>query len=147
LLNVKPDPKLQTPAPAPAPAPEPKVIIKTEVPADVQARLKHLEQRVAQLESENSKLRAENEGLRRANAGLKTQVDKAASEKQQVLEDQVSLSEATLRSALYKFDDPSFLGNQAAIAADLLEAAEKFKATFAELVGSVKTNGNTVLVR
>jgi predicted nuclease with TOPRIM domain len=140
LLNVKPDPTLTAP-------PEPQVIVKNEIPADVQARLKHLEQRVAQLETENKKLKAENEALRRANNGLKVQVEKAASEKQQVLENQIGLSESALRSAMYKFDDPSFLGNQAAIAADLLEAAEKFKRTFSELVGAVKVDGNTVAVR
>lgn len=142
LMSVQP----VAPAPAPAPAPEPKVIVRKEiriqkeVPPEILARLQELEARVAQLEAENARLRAENESLKGQNGSLKNQIDKVAAEKQRVLEDQIALAAQQLVAQMYKFDDPNFLGNQAALAADLLEAAEKFRQAFSDLVGSVKTN-------
>eukprot|EP01122_Echinamoeba_exundans_P013081 TRINITY_DN564_c0_g1_i1.p1 TRINITY_DN564_c0_g1~~TRINITY_DN564_c0_g1_i1.p1 ORF type:complete len:948 (-),score=309.27 TRINITY_DN564_c0_g1_i1:42-2885(-) len=150
LLTMQPP--APQPQPAPAPAPEPKVIVRKEiriqkeVPPEILARLQELEQRVAQLEAENARLRAENDSLKNQNGSLKRQVDTVAAEKQRVLEDQIALAAQQLAASMYKFDDPSFLGNQSAIAADLLEAAEKFRAAFADLVGSVKSNDGKQVV-
>jgi len=118
--------------------------IQKEVPPELKARLEELEALVLQLEAANKKLSAENADLRRENGLLKQQLKQQELEKQKVLEDQINLASEALLTALARFDDPSYLGNQAAMAADLIEAAEAFRKTFGDLVGALKINGQSV---
>lgn len=111
------------------------------------ARLQELEQKVEQLEAANQKLAQENAELRKQNAMLKHQIQQQETEKQKVLEDQISLAAQALASAMFRFDDPNYMGNQGAVAADLLEAAENFRKSFGALVNALKTNGQTIQVR